>query len=198
MNLEILTALIVFSFVASITPGPNNLMLMSSGANFGFKRTLPHVLGVSIGFTFMVLLVGLGVMQLFELVPASYGILKVLSVIYLLYLAYKIAMTKSQINEDASEKGEPLSFIQAALFQWVNPKAWTMSLTAISAYAPTQSLAAVLLVTAVFGLVNFPCVSSWIVLGQKMRLLLTSERRMRGFNYAMATLLILSLYPVVL
>jgi threonine/homoserine/homoserine lactone efflux protein len=197
MNAEILTALAIFAFVSSITPGPNNLMLMNSGANFGFKQTLPHALGVGIGFTIMVALVGLGIMQLFDIFPISYQILKVLSVVYLLYLASKIAMSNSSI-EAGHSNAKPFTFVQAAMFQWVNPKAWTMALTAISVYAPTKSLGAVLFVSLVFGLVNFPCISSWVVLGQKMQVFLTNKKRLRVFNGSMAALLVFSLYPVLL
>jgi len=194
MDYEIFTGLTLFAFVSSITPGPNNLMLMSSGANFGFKQTVPHFLGVGIGFTLMIILVGLGLMQLFDSFPMSYEILKVLSIIYLLYLAFKIARS-SNITEQDNEKLKPLTFIQAALFQWVNPKAWTMALTSISIYAPSNSFLSVLLVAIIFGLINLPCISSWIVLGQKMKLILTDQKRFRIFNITMASLLILSLYP---
>lgn len=197
MNYELLTALVLFSFVSSITPGPNNLMLMSSGANFGFRRTLPHMFGVAIGFTLMVVLVGLGIIQLFERFPASYQILKVLSVAYLLYLAYKIAISGSSF-ENNSSKVVPMTFLQAVLFQWVNPKAWTMALTAISVYAPSKSVTAILLVAFIFGAVNLPCISSWTALGQKIKGFLTSNKRLRVFNITMASLLVLSLYPVFL
>lgn len=193
MNVELLTALAAFAFVSSITPGPNNLMLMTSGTNFGFKQTVPHMLGVGLGFTFMVVLVGLGIMQIFDLYPVSYQILKVLSVAYLVYLAFKIAKT-SEINESTAQK-RPMTFIQAALFQWVNPKAWTMAVTAISVYAPTKEMVAVLIVAGVFGLVNLPCICSWITLGQKIKHLLASERSLKYFNYSMAALLLLSVVP---
>jgi len=194
MNFEVLSALIVFAFVSSITPGPNNLMLMNSGANFGFKKTIPHMLGVGIGFTLMIALVGLGVIKLFDTFPLSYEILKVLSILYLLYLAFKIASSTGNI-EQKSSSAKPFNFIQAALFQWVNPKAWTMALTSISIYAPSKDLSAVLLVAMVFGIVNLPCISFWIVLGQKIKVLLTDLKRLRAFNISMALLLILSLYP---
>ena len=197
MSIEILTALAIFALVSSITPGPNNIMLMNSGANFGFKRTIPHALGVSIGFTVMVALVGIGIMQLFDAWPLSYQILKVLSVVYLLYLASKIAMSDAAAKS-AKSKSKPFTFIQAAMFQWVNPKAWTMALTAISVYAPSKSLSAVLFVAITFGLVNLPCISSWIALGEKMQIFLNNKKRLKIFNIVMASLLVLSLYPVLL
>jgi len=194
MNYEILLALTLYAFVSSITPGPNNLMLMNSGANFGFKQTVPHLLGVGLGFTIMVALVGMGVIQLFDSMPMSYIVLKILSIAYLLYLAFKIASSGGS-TEQKSSKNKPLTFMQAALFQWVNPKAWTMALTAISIYAPSKDFTAVLFVTLVFGVVNLPCISSWIVLGQKIQVVLTNKKRLRIFNITMATLLIMSLYP---
>lgn len=194
MSYDLFTALVLFAFVSSITPGPNNLMLMNSGASFGFRSTIPHLLGVVVGFTLMIILVGLGVMQVFIRFPLSYDILKVVSVGYLLYLAYKIALsTSTPVNE--SSKAKPLTFIQASLFQWVNPKAWTMALTAISIYAPSKSFMSVLLIALIFGLINLPCIGSWIVLGQKTQKFLTNKTRLKTFNYVMAFLLLLSLYP---
>ncbi|MGR3636737.1 MAG: LysE family translocator [Shimia sp.] len=194
MTYDILSALTLFAFVSSITPGPNNLMLMASGANFGFFRSIPHMLGIGVGFVVMVVLVGVGLMQLFDLVPLLHTVLKVASVAYLLWLAWKIAHAGAPQNSDKT--GTPMTFLQAALFQWVNPKAWTMALTAITLYAPGRSLWAVLSVAAVFGAINLPCVSSWTVLGQQMRRLLTSPTRLTTFNWTMAALLVASLYPV--
>jgi threonine/homoserine/homoserine lactone efflux protein len=196
MNFEVLSALTIFAFVSSITPGPNNLMLMNSGANFGFKKTIPHLLGVGVGFTLMIALVGLGVIKLFDSFPLSYQILKVISIIYLLYLAFKIASSKGNF-EQGSSSSTPFTFIQAAFFQWVNPKAWTMALTSISLYAPSKSFVAVLFVAIVFGLINLPCISSWVVLGQKIQVLLTDRMRLRAFNITMALLLVMSLYPAI-
>ena len=195
MTFEILLGLIVFSLVSSNTPGPNNLMLMASWANFGFRRSIPHMLGVALGFTFMVLLVGRGLVKVFEAYPVSYVLLKVVSLVYLLYLAWKIASAVPAGGGEA-ESGAPLTFIQAALFQWVNPKAWTMALTAVSIYSPSQSLVAVAFVAAVFGAVNLPCISFWTSMGLLMQRVLTSPLRLRAFNVLMAALLIGSLYPV--
>ena len=197
MTFEILSALMLFAFVSSITPGPNNLMLMASGANYGVKRTLPHMLGVASGFTLMVVLVGLGIMQLFDAFPITYTVLKVLSVTYLLYLAYKIA-TSSKAAQGKSATAKPMTFLQAVMFQWVNPKAWTMALTAIRVYAPSKSVAAVVMVAGVFGAVNLPCISGWTVLGQKIQSFLTNNNRLRVFNFTMAGLLVTSLYPIFL
>jgi threonine/homoserine/homoserine lactone efflux protein len=193
MTYEVLSALILFAFVSSITPGPNNLMLMASGANFGFLRTVPHMLGIGLGFTFMVLMVGAGLMQVFEAIPASHTVLKVLSIAYLLYLAWKIGNSSPVADQAAT--GTPMTFLQAAAFQWVNPKAWTMALTAISVYAPDRTGWTIVLVAATFGAVNLPCVSSWTVIGQQMAKLLKSPRRLIAFNWTMAALLVLSIIP---
>ena len=195
MTYEILTALLLFTLVSSVTPGPNNLMLMTSGANFGFKRSLPHLLGVNLGFTFMVVLVGLGLTQIFDTYPISYNILKVLSVVYLLYLAFKIATADTTIASQRN-KSKPMTFLQAVTFQWVNPKAWTMALTAISVYAPTRNLDAVLFVALIFGLVNLPSITMWTILGKNIRQFLTNAKRLKLFNYVMSSLLVLSLYPI--
>ncbi len=194
MTYEILLALITFAFVSSITPGPNNLMLMASGANFGFRRTVPHMLGIGLGFTVMVLLVGAGLVQVFDRFPISYTILKTASVLYLLFLAWKIAHAAPA--KAGATSGTPMTFLQAAAFQWVNPKAWVMALTATTAYTPEQTLNAIVIVALVFGAVNLPSVSTWTVLGQQMARVLTNPKRLSAFNWSMAILLVASLYPV--
>lgn len=193
---DLFLALATFAFVSSVTPGPNNLMLMASGANHGLLRTLPHMAGVALGFTAMVLLVGVGVMQLFEAVPWLRTVLSGIGAAYLLWLALHIA--RAAPPEDSREAGRPLSFFQAALFQWVNPKAWTMALTALTLYAPGRTLAAVALVAAVFGAINLPSVGVWAYLGTRIRSLLRDPRRLRIFNRTMALLLVASLVPAFL
>lgn len=194
MNIEILIALCSFAFVSSVTPGPNNLMLMTSGANFGIWRTIPHLLGIVFGFVLMVILVGTGLVRVFETYPLSQDILRVCSVVYLSYLAARIAMARSP---SAKSSDRPLNSLQAALFQWVNPKAWAMALTAVTVYAPSHSLAAVGLIALICGAINMPSVFIWVLLGSKMQRLLDSEVRFRTFNYCMAALLLATLYPVI-
>lgn len=194
MEFDLILALAAFAFATSITPGPNNLMLMASGANFGFRRSIPHMLGIGIGFTFMLVLVGAGLIQVFDAWPPSYDVLRILSVIYLVWLAWKTA-TAAGLSK-ADETGRPMSFLQAAAFQWVNPKAWAMALTAMTAYAPDRSGWAVAVVALVFGTINLPCVSSWTLLGQQLARFLTNHARRVAFNVTMALLLIASLVPV--
>jgi threonine/homoserine/homoserine lactone efflux protein len=187
-------ALALFAFVSSITPGPNNLMLMASGANFGFARTIPHMIGISLGFMVLMLVTGLGLGQVFDTYPISHVILKVLSVIYMLWLAWKIAHAAPAKARDAT--GSPMTFLQAAAFQWVNPKAWAMALTAITVYVGNTSWSALALACVVFSAINMPSVGVWTVLGQQMARFLTNPKRLRAFNITMAVLLVASLYPV--
>jgi threonine/homoserine/homoserine lactone efflux protein len=198
---ELLLALIAFAFVSSITPGPNNLMLMTSGINFGFVRTVPHMLGVGIGFTLMIVLVGAGIIQLLNAVPGAQQAIRIASIVYLLYMAWTIATAKPKPVGDAGAAGEdakPFTFTQAALFQWVNPKAWTMALTAVSAYTPkAHPVVGLLTVALVFGIINLPCVGSWTVMGVKMRRFLNDPVSLRRFNIAAALILVATLYPVV-
>lgn len=194
MMSDFLLPLVTFAFVTSITPGPNNLMLMASGANFGFSRTIPHMLGVALGFVLMATLVGLGLAGIFTRWPLLYDALPIVSVVYLLWLAWRIA-TAGQPKE-GGVSGRPLTFVEAAAFQWVNPKAWAMALTAVTVYAPGPGFAAVVAVAAVFGAVNLPSVGTWCLAGVRLRALMTSPARLRMFNWTMAALLVGSLYPI--
>ena len=194
MTYETLTALAIFAFVSSATPGPNNLMLMASGANFGFRRSIPHMLGISIGFMLMVFAVGAGLVQIFDQFPVIYDILKVVSVVYMIWLAWKIA-NAAPVTKSA-EAGAPMTFLQAAAFQWVNPKAWAMALTAITVYVGEAGLTWLAVGALIFAVVNLPSVSMWTVAGQQLQRFLTNSSRMRVYNWTMAALLIASLYPV--
>lgn len=200
MSYDIFIALVGFAFVSSVTPGPNNMMLMASGANFGVWRTVPHMFGIGLGFAFMIFLVGLGLMQLFDRFPILDSAIKIMSVAYLVWLAFKIATAAPKLPDAPQTAGTPMTFFQAAAFQWVNPKAWTMAIYAISNYATApdgaRSIWAVTLVATAFGVVNFPSVSIWTVLGQQMRRFLTSPTRLHTFNIVMAVLLLLTLLPV--
>lgn len=195
--LALLPALTLFSFVSSITPGPNNIMVMTSGLNFGFGRTVPHILGIAIGFTVMITLVGLGLAAVFVRVPAAMLVLKAVGGAYLVILAIRIA--RSGPLKTGTTRGVPLTFGQAAAFQWVNPKAWIMAVTACATYSdPDRATASVLLVAAVFGTIGLPCVSIWASFGSGLRRALSEPVKLKLFNYTMAALLIASLYPLVI
>ncbi len=194
MNPNLVIGLISFAFVTSITPGPNNLMLIASGANFGLRRSLPHMLGISLGHSVMVVLVGLGLAGLFDLYPFAKTVLKFAAVTYMLWLAWKTAHAAAPAERQSTVR--PLTFLQAAAFQWVNPKAWAMALGAVSAYAQGPGLAPVIAVAAIFPCVNFPSIAVWARAGEEMRHLLTNPNRLKVFNWTMAALLVLSLWPV--
>ncbi|MFC7064571.1 LysE family translocator [Brucella rhizosphaerae] len=197
MSLEIFLALLVFAFVSSVTPGPNNLMLLASGVNFGFRRTIPHMLGIGVGFFILLLAVGFGLGALIETVPSFYTSLKFAGGAYMLYLAWKIATSRSIGESKRSDSGVPMTFLQAAAFQWVNPKAWVMAITGIATYANHDNYyVAVLLVSVAFAIVNLPSVSVWAGFGTLLRNWLSDPTRLKWFNLTMALLLVLSLWPM--
>jgi threonine/homoserine/homoserine lactone efflux protein len=196
MTAELLLAFIAFAFVTSITPGPNNMMLLASGVNFGVRRSIPHMLGISIGFMVLVAAVGLGLGQVFERVPLLHDVLRYAGAAYLLYLAWKIAQAGTPQGSD-TPGARPFTFFQAAAFQWVNPKAWIMAIGAITTYTPHEGfISNVLLIAALFALVNCPSVGLWTVAGSLLRAWLDNPRALRAFNICMALLLVLSLYPI--
>ena len=197
MTTPLLVALAAFALVSSVTPGPNNLMLMASGTNFGLRRTVPHMLGVAIGFTVMIVAVGAGMATVLAVAPGLLDVIKWASVAYLLYLAWRIATAPAK-PLDGRSAARPLTFAQAAAFQWVNPKAWTMALTAVSAYIPPdRPRLGLLIVAGVFGIINLPSVALWAAMGVSLRRFLADPRRLRAFNVVAALTLVATLYPVI-
>ena len=195
MPAGLLWGLAVFCFVSSITPGPNNLMLMASGVNFGVRRTVPHALGVGVGFFVMVALVGLGLAGIFTRYPALLIAMKWVGAAYMVWLALKLA--RAAPLKPGAGTGRPMTFWQAAAFQWVNPKAWIMALTAVATYTdPNDYTRTVLVVALMFGAMTIPCVSTWTLFGTGMRRALQRPAVLRAFNLVMGALLIASLYPV--
>ena len=193
MSVDLFLALLAFAFATSVTPGPNNLMLLASGVNFGFRRSIPHMLGVGLGFGLMVIVIGLGLGAVFETYPVMHRLLAYGGGTYMLWLAWKIATTGPVVGE-AKVGSRPMTFLQAALFQWVNPKAWVMAITAVATYTVASSHAAsVLLVGLTFVLVNIPSISVWTLSGVAIRRVLTDPRHLRLFNIGMALLLLVSL-----
>ncbi len=196
-SLSLLGPLALFALVSSITPGPNNVMLAASGLNFGFRRSMPHLLGVNLGFTLMIFLVGIGLGSVFQQAPMLYTVLKYVGAAYLLYLAWKIA--NSGGVEEGEARGKPMTFLQAAAFQWVNPKAWVMAVGIIATYTPQAGFFANLVIaTLVCGLVNLPSIGIWVTFGTALRRVLHKPWAIRAFNITMALLLVASLYPVAL
>ncbi|WP_157015780.1 LysE family translocator [Mesorhizobium xinjiangense] len=196
MSPDLFVALLVFAFVSSVTPGPNNFMLLASGVNFGFRRTVPHMLGIAGGFGILLLAVGLGLGALLKAFPVLHLGLKLAGGTYLLYLAWRIAMSRS-LGKAAGEDARPMRFIEAAAFQWVNPKAWVMAVTAMAIYTnPAAPVISVLLVALAFVLVNFPSVSVWAGFGTALRGFLSDPVRLKWFNIAMGLMLAATLWPM--
>lgn len=195
MTSDLFLAFAAYAFVTSITPGPNNTMLLASGANHGFRPTVPMIFGISIGFAAMVLAVGLGIGSVFLAFPILHDALRYGGAAYLLYLAWRIAGSAATRADGSDAK--PLSFLQAAAFQWVNPKAWIMAIGAVAAYTPQDDfLLNVVTVATVFMVINAPCVSAWAAFGTMLRAFLSNGAYRRAFNILMALLLLASLYPI--
>jgi threonine/homoserine/homoserine lactone efflux protein len=194
MTPELLLAFVLFAFATAGTPGPNNMMLLASGANFGFRRTVLHILGISCGLGFMVLAMGFGLGGLFRAYPVLHEVLRWVGAAYMLWLAWKIAMSSSVGDR---EMGKPMTFLQAAAFQWVNPKAWAMALSTVTTYTPEGSgWTIVPLLAGTFMLVGAPCSAAWAGFGQGLRPFLDRPAVLRTFNVTMAALLVVSLYPL--
>jgi threonine/homoserine/homoserine lactone efflux protein len=198
MTTAILVAFSLFALVSSITPGPNNVMLLASGVNYGFRRTIPHMLGVTIGFSVMLVMVGLGLAEFFLRAPGFYRVLRWAGALYLVYLAARIATSGPVTTDtDGANKSRPFGFLAAALFQWVNPKAWVVAVTAFSAYVPAGTSSTwILAFGLLFALVNIPCISIWVLFGTILKHWLHEPRTARIFNVIMAVLLMVSLLPM--
>jgi len=194
MSADVLIALAIFCVVATITPGPNNMMLLSSGATFGFRRTLPHIFGISAGCFVMRIMLGFGLAGVIASLPWLFPLLEVVTAIYLAYLAWRIA-TSVGVGA-ASPRAKPLSFMDAAAFQWVNPKAWAISLGAMTGFSrPDHLLSDMIVSAAMLILCGLPCIMLWAGGGTMVRHLLTRPAMLRLFNVGMAALLVLSLVP---
>lgn len=189
MNGTELTAATMFALVTSITPGPNNAMLMASGLNFGFVRTIPHMFGISLGFPVMLVAVGLGFGAVFSAWPFLHRVLEIIGALYLLYLAWQIARAGSSEVEDSS-KARPMSMLEAAAFQWVNPKAWIIATGAVAVLLKPESFMSGLVMLAVlYGIVNFPCIALWAAGGEFIGRALKRPDQRKIFNVSMAGLL---------
>lgn len=189
-------AIIAFSVTACVTPGPNNAMIMASGLNYGIKRSMPHYLGIVLGFPTMVLAVGMGIAQLFEVYPVMHLVLKIAGAAYLSYLAYKIAT--APVSETSESEGKPFTFIQAAAFQWVNPKAWVLAVGATVTYTTLGEgyVLQVITIGLIFMIFGAPCIMLWLWGGASLKSLMRNPATVRIFNISMALLLIGSLIPV--
>ncbi len=195
MTLDVYLSLLGFLVVSSVTPGPNNIMLFASGLNYGMKRTLPLIFGIGHGFAFLLACVGLGLGQLLEVFPLAFTVIKVLGAAYMLYLAWKIANSGPLEIDDG--KARPMTYFEAALFQWVNPKAWVVTVVLASTYTSKDNYYFTLaIIVATAGILNLPTISTWAVFGTAMKQFLSDPKKLRVFNFVMAIALVLSLWPM--
>lgn len=197
MVFEIVIALVIFVATTSITPGPNNTMIFASGVNFGFRRSIPHILGISIGFLLLLFAVGIGLSAVITALPWLFTLIKILGALYLCWMAWKIASTRS-LSRGESAGRRPMTFLAAAAFQWVNPKAWVMAISAIATYtSPTQFGQTLAVVALVFFIIGLPCTIAWAVGGTALRGWLSDPIKLKYFNITMGVLLVASLWPMI-
>ena len=199
-TVAMIISIATFTLSTVLTPGPNNIMLLSSGLTFGYKRTIPHMLGIMIGFPFMVLLVGLGLGIVFERFPLIFSALKIVGILYLLWMAFKIANNKSSFDVKEAEKSKPFTFVQSAAFQWVNPKAWIMAITAISIFVTSQenNFMQVLIIALIYMLSGLISTNTWTAGGVVLKRFIKSQSSIKIFNITMAILLVASVLPIIL
>ncbi|MCJ8318369.1 MAG: LysE family translocator [Colwellia sp.] len=195
--MDYIITIVLFAISASVTPGPNNITVMASGANFGIRKSLPVFFGICIGFAIMLLLVGIGFGQIFEQFPVLHLLIKIVGTLYLLYLAYLIASATEVSTSDAQVK--PLTFINGALFQWLNAKAWVVATGAIAAFTTVGAdfYSQNFTIALTFLIISFPCVGLWLFFGSTLKNILKSDLHRKIFNYSMAGLLVMSVIPVI-
>ena len=184
-----------FALAMAATPGPNNAMVAASGARFGISRTLPHLVGITLGFPVMLLAVAIGAGQILAATPWLHTILRWVGAAYILWLAWTIARPHPPAASETRRR--PLGLLPAALFQWINPKAWIIAVSAVVTYTGEGApLAQTLAMAAVFGVVTFPAVLFWTIVGAGAARILRTDRALRRFDLVMAVLLVASLVPI--
>ncbi len=198
-TIAMILSIATFTLSTSISPGPNNIMLLSSGLTFGYRRTIPHMAGVFLGFPLMVLIVGLGMGALFEKFPLVLTVLKFIGIIYLFWMAYKIANNSSSYDVEENNESKPFSFMQAAMFQWVNPKAWIMAITSISIFVTSNEngLFQIIIISLIYFLSGCVSCNTWAFGGTVLKKFIKSEKSVQRLNIAMAILLIASVLPII-
>jgi threonine/homoserine/homoserine lactone efflux protein len=197
MPLDVLLALTVFASVMAFTPGPNNILLTASGVNFGFARTVPHLLGVDIGFIFLLAVFSAGLGLAFASLPGLQLVLKIAGAAYMLWLAFKVA-SASPVDDDSKKPGKPMTFLQAAAFQWVNPKGIVAALSGVAVYMrPGHERQDFAIVLAVFAVATALSTATWVGFGAALRHYLRDPLHARIFNIVMGLLLVASIYPMV-
>lgn len=196
MTYDVFLALVIFGLIAAFTPGPNNTMLLATGINFGVRRAWPHIMGIAVGFPFMIACIGFGLGRIFEIYPLIYVALKYFGAAYMLWLAWKIGSSKPSADDSISEAA-PITFIQACAFQWVNPKAWIMGVTALSAYTvAVHYTIGVVAVVGTFVFMGFTSALTWVLFGAGLKHVLNDVRYYRMINTGLALALVASLVPM--
>jgi threonine/homoserine/homoserine lactone efflux protein len=197
MTIDLFLALVFFAFATAFSPGPNNTLLMASGVSFGLRKTIPMIFGVAIGFPLMIGCIGLGLGKIFETYPLIYTTMKYAGATYMLYLAWKIAMSKF-VTDEKEVDTKPLSFLHMASFQWVNPKAWIMAVTALSTYTIASAyLTGVAYVVGTFVVMGIGSATTWAVFGASLRHVFRDPRYFKMINWVLAASLVLSLVPMI-
>jgi threonine/homoserine/homoserine lactone efflux protein len=198
-TLPMLVSILSFAFAMVMTPGPNNIMMLSSGLTFGYRKTLPHLLGVMIGFPLMVLAIGFGLGSLFEQFPLLLKVLKYIGITYLLWMAWHIAHAEGGYETEPNSSDRPFTFIQAAMFQWVNPKAWIMAITSVSSFVtkPEYAITQILIIAGTFLLCGIISTNSWTLGGVLLKRFIRHAKSIQRFNITMAILIVVSILPFV-
>jgi len=198
-TIPMLLSIFSFAFAMVMTPGPNNIMMLSSGLTFGYRRTLPHLLGVMIGFPVMVVAIGFGLGSIFERFPIVLMVLKYVGITYLLWMAWHIANAKGGYDTESSSNDKPFTFIQAAMFQWVNPKAWMMAITSVSSFVVSVELVIIqiIVIAAIFLICGIISTNTWTLGGVLLKHFIHNEKSIQRFNIIMAILIVVSILPFV-
>lgn len=198
MSLDNLVPLSIFAFVASVTPGPINIMLLTSGVNFGIRRSLPLFIGANSGYFFVLLAVGLGLGEIFKTYPGLYNFMKIVSVIYFLHLAWKIVSSSLPHSENEASRSRPLTYFEVVLFQWINPKGLLMAISYFSSYAlPESNTLTIVSMAVLFAVINAPSIGIWLLFGSHLKRYLQMPFYLSIFNWTMAILLLASLAPII-
>ncbi|MEM1155491.1 MAG: LysE family translocator [Pseudomonadota bacterium] len=190
-----MAALFAFVLVATIAPGPNNLMLVANAANFGVRRSISYMAGVATGTASMILVLGVGMDQIYEAIPWFQWVLKVLGSAYLLYLAYKIGTTKVP-PQHTELHGHPIQFWQIFGFQWLNPKAWTIAITAVAFLEQSNNWYDVLTIAIIFFILSVFSSVVWALVGSSLSRLLADPVKMRRINITLGCVLVFAVFPL--
>jgi threonine/homoserine/homoserine lactone efflux protein len=190
---ESFAALFLFVSVAGLTPGPNNIIAMAIGFNHGYRKVLPHLAGVTVGFPIMLLLIGLVLLPVMEQYAWLFNLLKYASIAYILYIAWHVASAPVDASILPQERKPPITFVQSVMFQWINPKAWAGALTTVTVYmAPEHYRTSLFIAAALSAVTIVIAISLWALMGRQIKHFLDKPRQMRAFNIAMAALLLIS------